>query len=603
MPVATVDSAMLRKCVAEKGFSDTPIATAESMQEIVDYSVRSSVHPRIVYFRPDTKSAAAMCDRLCEIIGEVAAKLNKSCDFEVVVVGRWSLPSKAQQCQFTLSCLSATAVIVDATIPELASTATVYPILTPLVNSLGHVLVVSRTTLPLNITTEHRFPRFMEFSDKGEFVSTPQKTFLDVWNEHGREDLEKMFRDSLLDVIGQNDLACVRMPPQWFRLDMGRAKLMMELLMAINERPVIAGTKKRVFLSYRSGCKEEVRKFKEEQEKSGEVNIYLIEPQKSKAEIDESHESMTPFWQWMFMGITGDLMRTCDEVWIYCTDGYDDAGNYKSKFDCLASWWTMMEWVKVKFINLQRSEKSEKKAYGERLIQMRVYDPKKKAFRNFDDYIKLQLSDDNQVRLARLMSNTRLDTMGPEAKGDILKMSRLLSFLGLLRLRKWYVNALKRLGSQWLSSLHPTDMPEDDRKNMVDAIFELYADDEKMKQYAEDEVFQEWFWNDVADRDDLSLKHEAVNGDKNGVKEINVDVLLAWPRKMRMQFGKHSDKELVRKCAQGRRTCKITTKKGIDKLISIKDTMYVWHCRKHLFPPKPWSRSLARFHKFALFEV
>lgn len=114
---------------------------------------------------------------------------------------------------------------------------------------------------------------------------------------------------------------------------------------------------------------------------------------------------------------------------------------------------------------------------------------------------------------------------------------------------------------------------------------------------------KEWFWNDVADRDDLSLKHEAVNGDTNGVKEINVDVLLAWPRKMRMQFGKHSDEELVRKCAYGRRSCKITTKKGIDKLISIKDTMYVWHCRKHLFPPKPWSRSLARFHKFALLEA
>ena len=78
------------------------------------------------------------------------------------------------QLELLIACHRDDIVIVDCSIPDDIAIKTVYPILVAQINMLDHVLVVSKTMLPLNITPQRQgydSPRFkQDFSDKKQLL-------------------------------------------------------------------------------------------------------------------------------------------------------------------------------------------------------------------------------------------------------------------------------------------------------------------------------------------------------------------------------------------------------------------------------------------------
>ena len=151
--------------------------------------------------------------------------------------------------------------------------------------------------------------------------------------------------------------------------------------------------KTQVMISYRSSCSMEVEKFRKEVESQGKVKIKVLPP----GSLCGDYEAHTPMRRWMLVGLLDDHIREVGEVWIYYNDIYAN------------SWWTLAELVMVANINYDRDESNK--------IKIKVYDAQDKRFlseKEFPMFVKVVLDSDQHRRLARLLSNTRPDTMGPE---------------------------------------------------------------------------------------------------------------------------------------------------------------------------------------------
>lgn len=609
----TIES--LKVSLKEEGFGDTRIMLDSSIREMLDYSCELADHPKIVCVRP--KQSRGKKTTECDLFSLVKEGWGEKCNIESIEVSTWSVASKVQQFQLTVACLCASAVVIDATIPDDPSTSTVYPVLTPLINSLRHVIVLSRTTLPLNITSAHRYPRFMEVEPaKGKEHKGKEHvwTFKGQPDEWSSEEFEKTLSSALDEILKETDgPAGIRMPQSWIN-DQDRCTEMMRYMLSIgialtNDR--FSG-RKRIFISYRSRQYKEVKRLIDEQKKTNEckdVDFFLIGPPKETGD-----ESMTPMWQWMFMGYTEDLIREADELWVYYSDDY------------LKSWWTLMELVMAKRINLDRSDATENPRFGRKPpIRLRVYDPVTNTFKELDECLNVTVTESHRRRLGRLMANTRKEGMGPEAMRDLRRVRCLVFILGLIgklgSVGRWIqsriVSVVRNRISEVLYRSIPPEMSDSERKGMTDSILKMYADYDEMKKYAEDEVFQPWFWDNVSDRDDGKLFEDKGTGEKlvaqdGAVKVIDVGRLLEWPRKMITEY---SDAKLARECERAQKrewpkqgsheegAYKMTLHrdgKVYYKLVKMKYPMYVWHCRKGIFPPKRWAKCLEKFHKFSL---
>lgn len=372
-----------------------------------------------------------------------------------------------------------TATIVDATIPDDLTLSTVYPLLTAHVNILDHILVFSEKqyeggseVLPLNMTpkrTRNKNEDLLEWLEK---------------------QLIELKDDSLFDrfVIESPDVVVNYM------------KRMEEAIVkSLEKYGQKRGGKTRVMISYRNSCSEEVERFRKEEEAKGKVEIKVLPP----GSLCGDYEAHTPMRRWMLAGLLDDQIREVDEVWVYYNDTYTN------------SWWTLAELVMVANINKDRSD--------DKKVKIKVYDAKAKRFLNDDEiplFTKVRLTSEQHRRLARLLSNTRPDTMGPE---NIENINQLKQTVPIMRsMPKFMRNRLVKQMRPLLEQGVPTSIPKEQQEEMIQDLVKMYSDPDELERYVNDEVFQDVFWNNISYQ--TAPKTPAMMNDL-----VNIDVFMDTP--------------------------------------------------------------------------
>lgn len=418
----------------------------------------------LIFFIPEFRGSTP----LAEGIKDIANKYNL--EFELVTIKKDANP--LQQQQFLYAVHVSDIVVVDCTIPSDVNDGGVYPALTAQVNILNHVIVVSENNLPLNITPL-----------RGVF---PQKDGERYTIEHILKELPEQIEQSLKEDTYS------RIPEDVINDFLKYQKEMEEILVASLEmRRRRKHKKTSVMISYRNSHSEEVEKFKSiivgtdpssknERHRLGCNGDYELKvlPPASLCGADEAH---TPMRRWMLVGLLEDHIREVDEVWVY------ESRDANGEIDYTKSWWTIAEMIMVTNINYDSTKK----------IKVKVYNPITQQFYETAprQYI-VNITEAQHKRLARYLSNTRPDTMGPECLAQVKQLKM------IAKLMRYSTEEMKR---QMLDNLRanfelsvPKTLEEDERKQMIDDMIKMYSDPDEIERYANDDVFKEEFWNDIS---------------------------------------------------------------------------------------------------------
>lgn len=444
----------------------------------------------LILFIPEFRSDTLFT----EAIRNIAAK--NDLKFESVIVKREVNP--LQQQQFLYAVHVSDIVVIDCTIPTDMNNGGVYPALTAQVNILNHVVVVSENNLPLNITPFRGvYPR-----------KDGERYTVDCILKELPEQIEKSLKEDTYN----------RIPEDMINDFLKYQKEMEEMLGASLEiRKRKREKKTLVMISYRNSHSEEVEKFKsiivgtdavsiKERQRLGCNGDYELKvlPPASLCGADEAH---TPMRRWMLVGLLEDYIREVDEVWVY--ESLDANGN----IDYTKSWWTIAEMIMVANLNYDSTKQ----------IRVRVYKPKEQRFYEVtpQKYI-VELTDEQHRRLARLLSNTRPDTMGPECLQQVKQLKKIATLLRFCS-KDMKRQMLENLRDNFEMSVPKTLTPEE-REKMIDDAMMMYSNPDEIERYANDEVFKENFWNDISYQTD-----EATSCFVNG--KIDVDIFLSIPMK------------------------------------------------------------------------
>ena len=384
--------------------------------------------------------------------------------------------------------------IVDATIPDDLTLSTVYPLLTAHINIIDHILVFSDKQYedgtqiqPLNITPQR--------------VRTSKDMDLLSWLRVQMEDLKEHQYYERFEIKSIEKLADYKLPME---------KVMSASLEMHKPKK---GDKKRVMISYRNSCSKEVELFRKREEAKGEVEIKVLPP----GSLCDDYEAHTPMRRWMLVGLLEDHIRSVNEVWVYYNGIYTN------------SWWTLAEMVMVAYINHDRAEKDK--------VKVKVYDVGKKQFLEEDEkgypaFLHIQLTDSQHQKLARYLSNTRPDTMGPETLRQVAGLKKLAWVMRFMTKKKraFFAEQMRPMIEQGV----PSDLPQEDRDKLVNDLLAMYSDPKAIMAYANDAVFKDEFWNNI------SYQTERVTAAfKNGF--IDVDTFMDTPMQ---ELTKYKDENL-----------------------------------------------------------
>lgn len=438
--------------------------------------------------------------------------------------------SGLSQLEFLFAIHNDDAVIVDGTIPYDIEQPTVYPILTAQINMLDHVLVYSDNyyaekdmdgnyvpILPLNINPQRKY----RSKDK-DVAKWLIEQLYDIQSHDYYPRLELTDLDSML----RNKAEMERMLLDSMKLHESRK-----------------GDKSRVMISFRNSCSQEVEEFRKEIEAQGKVEIKVLPP----GSLCGDYEAHTPMRRWMLAGLLDDHIREVDEVWVYYNDIYTD------------SWWTLAELVMAANINYDRKEEDK--------VKIKVYDAKAKRFlkeEEFPKFVKVTLTSDQHRRLARLLSNTRPDTMGPE---NIENINQLKQIVPIMRsMPKFMRDRLVKQMRPLLEQGVPTSIPKEQQEEMIQDLVKMYSDPDELERYVNDEVFQDVFWKNISYQTE-----ERTPAIENGV--VNLNVFMDVP--MAEETG--LSEEELKDAADDGKLITLTSSKGLKKYRVEKGiTRYLW---------------------------
>lgn len=396
---------------------------------------------------------------------------------------------ESSQFDFLQAVYRDTATIVDATIPDDLTLSTVYPLLTAHVNILDHILVFSdkqyedgSQILPLNITPQR--------------VWTNKDKELLVWLRLQLEDLKEHQYYDRFEIESIEKLADYKLPME---------KVMLASLELHKPKK---DDKKRVMISYRNSCSKEVELFRKREEAKGKVEIKVLPP----GSLCDDYEAHTPMRRWMLVGLLEDHIRSVEEVWVYYNKIYTN------------SWWTLAEMVMVAYTNHDRAEKDK--------VKVKVYDAGRKRFLEENEdgypaYLHIRLTESQHQKLARYLSNTRPDTMGPETMRQVAGLKKLAWVMRFMTKKKriFFAEQMRPMIEQGV----PSDMPREDREKMVNDLLAMYSDPKAIMAYANDAVFKNEFWNNI------SYQTERVTAAfKNGA--FDVDTFMDTPMQELTKF-------------------------------------------------------------------
>lgn len=349
---------------------------------------------------------------------------------------------------------------MDATIPDDLTLSTVYPLLTAHINILDHILVFSdkqykdgSQILPLNITPQR------VRTDEDKDLLAWLRAHLEYLKEHGVEYYDRFEIESIEKLAD-------------YKLSMEKA-----MSASLELHKPQKGDKKRVMISYRNSCCKEVELFRKREEAKDKVEIKMLPP----GSLCDDYEAHTPMRRWMLAGLLEDHIRSVDEVWVYFNDIYTN------------SWWTLAEMVMVAYINHDRAEKDK--------VKVRVYDTGKKRFieeneNGYPAYLHIRLTNSQHHKLARYLSNTRPDTMGPEILRQGARLKKLAWVMRFMTTKKriLFVEQMRPIIEQGV----PSDLPKEDSDKMVNDLLAMYNDPKAIMAYANDVVFKDEFWNNIS---------------------------------------------------------------------------------------------------------
>ena len=393
---------------------------------------------------------------------------------------------KSSQFDFLQAVYRDTAIIVDATIPDDLSLSTVYPLLTAHVNCVDHILAFSDNyykdgtqIMPLNcIALRERTYLDKEklawlLNDLPERAKIYAQKELLAWLRVQLEDLKKHQFYERFEIESIETLS----NPEEMAAKKYKERMEQVISASLELHKPKKDEKKRVMISYRNSCSKEVELFRKREEAKGEVEIKVLPP----GSLCDDFEAHTPMRRWMLVGLLEDHIRSVNEVWVYYNDIYTN------------SWWTLAEMVMVAYINHDRTEMDK--------VKVRVYDALKKRFieENEDEYpayLHIQLSPSQHQKLARYLSNTRPDTMGPETLRQIDGLNRIAWVMRFMTRKKraFFAEQMRPMIEQGV----PSDLPREDREKMVNDLLAMYSDPKAIMSYANDAVFKNEFWNNIS---------------------------------------------------------------------------------------------------------
>lgn len=108
----------------------------------------------------------------------------------------------------------------------------------------------------------------------------------------------------------------------------------------------------------------------------------------------------------------------------------------------------------------------------------------------------VELTEEQHKRLARVPSNTRPDTMGPECMQQVKRLKKIATFLRLSS-KEEKQQMLDNLRENYEISV-PKTLPPEEREKMINDAMMMYSNPNEIERYANDEVFKEEFWNDIS---------------------------------------------------------------------------------------------------------
>lgn len=175
-----------------------------------------------------------------------------------------------------------------------------------------------------------------------------------------------------------------------------------------------------------------------------------------------------------------------------------------------------------------------------------------------------QITEEHHKKLARYLSNTRPDTMGPEMLQQVRQMKQLAKILRFSpsSIKEQILANLK----ETLSASIPSELPEDQKEEMLKEMLAMYSNPDELEKYASDDVFQDSFWNNISYQ--VGPRTPAFKGET-----IDVDSFMQTPMQ---ELTALDDRELSKKCKKNEtvEVCNFEGKGNYN--VSVGTTRYLW---------------------------
>jgi hypothetical protein len=269
--------------------------------------------------------------------------------------------SNADQLQFLKSLAFDDLVILDASVePEGQHN---YHLVRGIERNIDHVLIVSRTYLPINV-------RGMRVDGAPIYPHSQSNDAILVW-----------LRQQLTDKV--NPLQLPR--PLVDKLSFG----VRSFVKSSRKDQAARKARHQIFLSYRGRYYEDVERAKARIER-GEFHgtpkkVLLYKPE----ELALADEVLSPLLRWNVLSIISDVVLDCEEFWIIETDDY------------LRSWWTRGELATF--------------AYSGQRAKLRVYNLERGNLTDAGPEYRVNLTEEQKNRMTRFFTNSHPDMMAPES--------------------------------------------------------------------------------------------------------------------------------------------------------------------------------------------
>ncbi len=399
-------------------------------------------------------------------LGAAIARLSKELNFELVTL-------EGRDCtDFRIACVQSHAVIIDLSME--ADGINNYNILTDEHPHIDHILIVSRTFLPINVR-----PARVGGAPPYPFPKESIPGF--SWSNR---DILQWLNNQLTSLLAVNKKHLVSLEKT--HSDFPRAVLESLIKMskesASNKRKSYQ-KKNTVFISYRGRYYPEVRELaqriqKGEWHRDVKPKVTILTP----GQLAFESELLTEVRRWQVLGMLEDLINQSIELWIYLSDDY------------LNSWWTVGELVCTARANYMW-ETDQRWTPGPKI---KVFDPQSNSLlKTVPSRYLLNFNENTRAQLDRMMSiahHDEIDLAKIKRNRTIAKIYPFFYHLGLGGLfTKPMENLKRKLDLKTLD--HMLEEDRDGIAEMQDRYLNYWANPDNLLFQLQNPLFKRKAWN------------------------------------------------------------------------------------------------------------